>query len=258
MAYLSFALTLLFYIGLTLINISLSKPHRGENAMGLGMMLSVVGIGFIVCSLILTISIGWKGGFDWVSPQGRTRNLWVGAGWLCVMITVFDASVFESRWCYDFPAFLRWLVKSIEYLWIPLLMFVGYFLFLNTALKARVSPNVYKTTLTIAFGLAALMVLGILIGWVRGQIAHKIAVRQAKVEETLKYGANRSWYFKSSMDYINAHNDKTITRLLSYTIKNTDRDQAENEEIRTAAVAIPRSGRFVPKKVQESSIRSGK
>ncbi|HNM23853.1 MAG TPA: hypothetical protein PKL15_00435 [Saprospiraceae bacterium] len=237
MGYLSFALTLFFYIGLILINIYLSKPHRGENAMGLGMILSVVGIGFTICSLILTFSIGSKGGFDWVSPQGRTRNLWIWAGWLFMMVAVFDSSFFESGWYHDFPDFLRRLVKSIEQMWIPILIFVAYFIFLNTELNTRVSSNTYKTTLTIAFGLAALMVLGIIFGWMRQQIVHKIAVDQAKTEEVLKYGADRSWYFKNSMDYINAHNEKTITRLLSYTVKDKDRDENENEIIRNAAVA---------------------
>ena len=91
--------------------------------------------------------------------------------------------------------------------------------------------------MAIAFGLAALMVLGILFGWARRQIEHKIAVREARQEEIRKYGGDRSWYFKTSMDFINAHNDTTITRLLSYAVMDRDRDKGENDEIRKAAVA---------------------
>ena len=141
MASISFVLTLLFYIGLTLVNMYFSKPHRGEDGMALGTMLTVVGIGFLISSLILTFSIAWKGGFDWISPQVRARNLWVGAGWLCMVIAVFDSSFFESRWCYDFPTFLRWLAKSIQQLWIPLLMFAGYFFLFKYSTKSACSAQ---------------------------------------------------------------------------------------------------------------------
>lgn len=237
MAYISYVLTLLFFFGISLINGYFSKPHRGEDGIALGMMLQVVVIGFTICSLILTLSIWWKGGFDWVSPQGRTRNILVGIGWLCMVVAIFDSSFFESGWYHDLPDFFRLLIKRIGQIWMPLLVFVSCFFLLNTDLKARVSPYFYKTPMAIAFGLAALMVLGILFGWVRRQIEHKIAVREARQEEIRKYGGDRSWYFKTSMDFINAHNDTTITRLLSYAVMDRDRDKGENDEIRKAAVA---------------------
>ena len=237
MAYISFALTLLFYLGITLINGYFSKPHRGEDGMALGMILQVVVIGFTLCSLILTLSIWWKGGFDWISPQGRTRNLLVGIGWFCMVVAIFDSSFFESGWYHDFPDFFRLLVKRIGQIGMPILMFVSCFFLLNKDLKAHVSPHFYKTPLAIGFGLAVLMVLGILFGWVRKQVEHKMAVREARQEEFRKYGGDRSWYFQTSMDFINAHNDTTITRLLSYTVVDRDRDKVENDEIRKAAVA---------------------
>ncbi len=237
MAYISYALTLLFFLGISLINGYFSKPHRGEDGIALGMMLQVVVIGFTICSLILTLSIWWKGGFDWVSPQGRTRNILVGIGWLCMVVAIFDSSFFESGWYHDLPDFFRLLIKRIGQIWMPLLVFVSCFFLLNTELKTRVSPYFYKTPMVIAFGLAALMVLGILFGWVRRQIEHKIAVGEARQEEIRKYGGDRSWYFKTSMDFINAHNDTTITRLLSYTVMDKERDKDENDEIRKAAVA---------------------
>lgn len=237
MAYISYALTLLFFFGISLINGYFSKPHRGEDGIALGMMLQVVVIGFTICSLILTLSIWWKGGFDWVHPQGRTRNILVGIGWLCMVVAIFDSSFFESGWYHDLPDFFRLLIKRIGQIWMPLLVFVSCFFLLNTELKARVSPYFYKTPMAIAFGLAALMILGILFGWVRRQIEHKIAVREARQEEIRKYGDDRSWYFKTSMDFINAHNDTTITRLLSYAVMDRDREKGENDEIRKAAVA---------------------
>ena len=237
MAYISYALTLLFFLGLTLINGYFLKPHRGEDGMALGMMLQVVVIGFTVCSLILTLSIWWKGGFDWVSPQSRTRNILVGIGWLCMVVAIFHSSFFSSGWYHEFPDDLRVLIKRTGQLWMPVLMFVSCFFLLHKDLRAHVSPYFYKTPMAIAFGLAVLMVLGILFGWVRKQAEHKIAVREARQEEIRKYGGDRSWYFKTSMDFIDAYNDTSIKRLLSYTVIDKDRDKAENDEISKAAVA---------------------
>lgn len=237
MTYISFALTLLFFLGITLISGYFSKPHRGEDGMALGMMLQVVVIGFTISSLILTLSICWKGGFDWASHNGKTRNLLVGLGWLCMVVAILDSSFFESGWYRDFPDFFRLSVKRIGQIWIPLLMFLSCFFLINTELKERVSPHLYKTPMAIAFGLAALMVIGIFFGWVRNQIEHKIAVREARQEEIRKYGGDRSWYFQTSMDFITTHKDTTITRLLSYTVMDKVRDKDENVEIRKAAVA---------------------
>jgi len=48
MAYISYALTLLFFFGISLINGYFSKPHRGEDGMALVMILQVVVIGFTI------------------------------------------------------------------------------------------------------------------------------------------------------------------------------------------------------------------
>lgn len=237
MAYISFALTLLFFFGISLINHYFSKPHRGEDGMALGTILGVVLVGFFFSSLVLALSIWWKGGFDWVSPQAKTRNVLVGIGWIGMVLVIFDSSFFESGWYHNFPDFIRSVIKSLGQIWIPLLMFFSIFFLLNVELKTRVLPYLYKAPMSVAFGLSALMVLGMMVGWVQKKIEHKMAVREARQEEIRKYGGERSWYFQTSMDFIHAHHDSSITRLLSYTIKNKDRDKVENEEIRKAAVA---------------------
>jgi hypothetical protein len=237
LGYFFFGVTSLIVIGFTFLG--WSKPNSSSDGlMGYGLGLAFLGLAFTVSSGILTFCVGWKGGFNWVSDQSSTRHLIVGFGWLCMAIATFACAAFKWEWHQgEFPIFLRWLAKSNGQTWIPLLMLVPYFYLLSAELRASVAPQVYKMPLMIAFGLTVFMVLGLLFGWVRNKIEHKIAVHQAKIEEIRKYGGDRSWYFKTSIDYINSHNDTTITRLIFYTIKDKDRNQAENEEIRKAAIA---------------------
>ena len=79
----------------------------GENAMGYGLGLGFFGLSFAVSSLILTLCVGWKGGFNWVSESG-TRYLIVGLGWLCMTVATFACAAFKWEWHGEFPQFLRW------------------------------------------------------------------------------------------------------------------------------------------------------
>ena len=79
LGYFFYGLTLLIVIGFTIF--SASKPSlSGENGMGYGLGLAFFGLAFAISSLILTLSVGWKGGFDWVSNQNFNRNILVGFG----------------------------------------------------------------------------------------------------------------------------------------------------------------------------------
>lgn len=68
LGYIFFGITCLMYIVLTLI--CSSKAPVGRE-MSDEMALNALGIGFAISSLILTLSIWWKGGFDWVSQYSN-------------------------------------------------------------------------------------------------------------------------------------------------------------------------------------------
>ena len=78
LGYLFWGLTLLFYIGLIVLN--LSKPLTAQNDMGYGLVLVFLGLGFTISSLILTLCVAEKDGFDWVSTVGFVRIFLIGTG----------------------------------------------------------------------------------------------------------------------------------------------------------------------------------
>lgn len=162
LGYVFFGFSLVFYMGLFFVN--LSEPRlSGEGGMGYGLAIAALGLGFAICSLILTISVANKGGFDWVVDP---RFFIIGAGWLCMAAATFASVAFKWEWHEgEFPQFLRWLSVSHGQVWIPLLMFVPYFFLLNAELRASVSPNMYKIPLIIGFVVSAVMSLSLLFGW---------------------------------------------------------------------------------------------
>jgi hypothetical protein len=232
---------LIIVIIFTVANIS--EPTGGQNNMGTeALAFLALGIGFTISSLILTLCVGSKGGFDWVSDQSRTRNLVVGIGWLCLVVATFACMVL--KWDKGAsPSFLVWLGKSNGETWIPLLMLVPYFYLLSADLRASVSPNVYKIPLTIAFGLTVFIALSFLFVILRKSIQKETAlnktVQETKMENLRKYGTkNPSWVLENSMDQIERYEEKTVAGLLYYTVSNNSAwDKDDAEKIRNAAIA---------------------
>ena len=239
--YFFLGITLIIVIILTLANIS--EPKSNPNSMGYDALgLLALGICFTISSLILTLCVGWKGGFDWVSDQSKTRNLWVGIGWLCLVVATFACMIL--KWDNGkFPSFLVGLGKSYGQTWIPLLMLVPYFYLLSADLRASVPPNVYKIPLTIAFGLTVFITLSFLFVILRMSIQKETAlnktVQETKMENMRKYGVkNPSWVLENSMHQIERYEEKTVAGLLFYTISdNSAWDKDDAEKIRNAAIA---------------------
>ena len=240
--YFFWGITLIIVIILTLVNIS--EPKANPNSMGYDALgLLAICIGFTISSLILTLCVGWKGGFDWVSDQSKTRNLLVGIGWLCLVVATFACMVLKWDNRGVFPSFLVWLGKSNGGTWLPLLMLVPYFYLLSADLRASVSPNVYKMPLTIAFGLSFFVTLSFLFVVLRMYIQKETAlnktVQETKMENLRKYGTkNPSWVLENSMNQIDRYAEKTVAGLLQYTFnENKYLGKDEAEKIRNAAIA---------------------
>jgi hypothetical protein len=180
--YFFLGLTCLIVIGFTFFN--LPKPRlSGDGAMGYGLGLAFFGLAVTISSMILTIYVGWKGGFDWVSESG-IRNFVVGIGWLCMAIATFACGAFKWEWHQgEFPIFLHWLAKSNGQTWIPLLMLVPYFFLLNSEMRAIVSPNVYKMPLIFGFALTFIMSLAILFGWLGASAKQQTALIEQRIDD---------------------------------------------------------------------------
>lgn len=225
LGYFFFGLTCLIVIGFTIF--SASKPSLvGENAMGYGLGLAFFGLAFAISSLILTLCVGWKNGFDWVSDQSFNRNILVGLGWLCVAAATFACAAFKWEWhAGEFPEFLRWLAKSNGQTWLPLLMLVPYFFLLNAETRASVSPNMYKIPLIIGFTLSVIISAGLLFGWVRISAQKQTAVLESRNEREI---AIRT-------DHLQTIANHKITDNIIYLMALTGR--FHDEDIRAAAVA---------------------
>jgi hypothetical protein len=193
LGYFFFGATLLFYIGLTLLN--LSKPPSGQNGMGLFYIIPFLAIGFAISSLILTLCVGWKNGFDWVSTAGTPRNLLIGGGWLSLVATTIFCIFFKWEWHQGgYPLFLRWLALANGQVWIPLLMLVPYFFLLNTELRASVSLNTYKIPLMICFALSVIYSMGLLFGLLRDSAQQQVArMEQMSADEIRRHDEHLSY-----------------------------------------------------------------
>ncbi|MEZ5043516.1 MAG: hypothetical protein R2828_26705 [Saprospiraceae bacterium] len=174
--YIFFGFSLVFWMGLFFVNFS--EPRMsGEGGMGYGLAIVALGLGFAISSLVLTISVANKGGFDWV---GGPRFFIIGAGWLCMAAATFACVAFKWEWHEgEFSPFIRWLSVGHGQVWIPLLMFIPYFYLLNSELRVSVLPNIYKIPLMIGFVVSAMMSLGLLFGWLKMSAKQQ----QAQIED---------------------------------------------------------------------------
>ncbi|MEZ4848897.1 MAG: hypothetical protein R3B93_09845 [Bacteroidia bacterium] len=150
-----------------IINISEPKTS-GEAGMAYGLSIVVLGVGLAVSSLVLTIAIANKNGFDWVAGP---RTLILGIGWACFVAATFSCVVFRWEWHPgDFPSFLRWFSLAYGQVWIPLLALVPCYVLLNAELRASVSPNLFKIPIIFGFAISALIVSGLLYSWMNASM----------------------------------------------------------------------------------------
>lgn len=219
-----FGLTTLFYIGLAMINIS--KPPTGQNAMGYGLALAFLGLGFTVCSLVLTFSVSGKGGFDWVQTGGASRNLVIGIGWLSLAVTTFFCAAFKWEWyAGELPEFLHWLAVRHGQIWIPLLILVPCFFLLNTETRASLPQNIYKIPMILGFSISLMFSMGLLFGKLRydAQWAKEDNKRREESYDNLQ---------KQHLDFINGQTSADpILNMLALS------GRFNHQEVRSAAIA---------------------
>ncbi|MEZ4901255.1 MAG: hypothetical protein R2822_05575 [Spirosomataceae bacterium] len=229
LGYVLLALTFLFYIGLVALH--LSEPSTGgDNAMGYGLGLAFVGLGLAISSLLVTIHIAGKGGFDWIPNQVFNRTLLVGLGWLMLIVASFACAVFRWEWHEDdFPQYLRWVSLQNAFVWLPLLMIVPYFFLLDSVSKMGVSAPVYQWPLMVGFTISSIICGGLLWGWAKTSAKEQAATveRQLNKDEQLR---------KQHLDFIASQQPTDpIVNILALT------GRFHDDEVRNAAVAKVKS-----------------
>jgi hypothetical protein len=214
----------LFYIGMSLFNAS--KPNlAGDNAMGYGLGLFFFGIGFAVCILTLAATLYLRGDFDWVSAHGGLRALFVFGGALALSATFLFCAM--SKWGAEpsIPLFVAWIGRNNGAVWIPLLALIPAFLLLNGELRASVPPAAYQVPLTIAFGISAIIALGLVKNWFVEENRQQIA-RIEGMQQDAKKQHNR--YHQEIKAFKTSDNILTI---IAFT------GRFHDEDVRTAALA---------------------
>ncbi|HNU34526.1 MAG TPA: hypothetical protein PKN75_13140 [Bacteroidia bacterium] len=142
-----FTLTGLSYLALLVIN--LYKPKgTGDQLVGWGLIVFGVLAAYVVCSLMLTIQVAYKGGFGWIAETKVKRNIIVGLMWLCLMAGVVHVSLINVDWKAAGTANGFGLVM-VHYgaIWLPLLMLVPYAIMVNPDWQSGAYAAIYKLML---------------------------------------------------------------------------------------------------------------
>ena len=225
LGYIFAVITTLFFIGLTMF--TASKPSLvGDNAMGFGLGLFFLGAGFVLSSLILTIILNVRGGFDWVA-QGSARTLLVLFAWLVVALTTFFCALFKWEWHNStlYPAFLHGLAIRQGQFWIPLLWLMPCFFSLHSTGPSLVPLTVLKGSFWLGMGLSALFSGGLLVGYVRESI-------QSSEVEMAQRAEQEDRIHRQNLETIAAQKpEDPLVNVLGYSSRH------QPEDVRQAALA---------------------
>lgn len=142
-------LTSIAYLGLVAINLNRFQG-TGEYNVGWGFVVLTVLAAYVISSLLLTVSMAYNGRFEWLSETRSTRQLFIGAGWLCLTAGVVYITMINQDWRAPGTANTSGLLV-IRYgaIWIPLLMLIPYFMLLRQDAPVTIPHNYIKIPLLV-------------------------------------------------------------------------------------------------------------
>jgi hypothetical protein len=135
-------------------------PKGGDGSVGYLWAILIFNLIFLACMVVVALSIGAKGGFDWVSADKGTRFWFVAIGLVAAMITSALSGFFKGEpgptaaVIQSFSGFFPWLI----------LIAIGAIL-LNDGLRMAVPVQVYKIPLMFVFGIGVSGLGAAMIGW---------------------------------------------------------------------------------------------
>ncbi|WP_420149073.1 hypothetical protein [Spirosoma sp.] len=226
--FIAFIFTTLFLLGLALL--TGTRPNlSGDNAMGYGLGLFFLGIGFALSSLALTLTILAKNGFQWVASDASLRTAMVLLTWLCIAATTFFCAIFKWEWSSNddntYPQFLHWLALWNGQLWIPLLWLLACFLSLSANLQTHLSPVTLKSSFFTAMAIGIVYCGGLVVGFLRD------SARQADMKMASEREQADRWH-QQTLNYIASQKPgDPIVHLLVHT------NQSQKNDVRQAALA---------------------
>lgn len=210
------ALTTLAYLALAMMNLQKTNA-TGERLVGWALISFVLIAIYVLCSLLLTISVASRGGFDWLSTSSSTRKLLTALLWLAMTIGVVFCSMLSTEFSLDRTTGIVRAISMPVYfgsLWLPLLMLIPYAILINPEWRQSVAPAIYKVPLLIAGSLGLIIVLAPKIIQATG-----ITVPQQSSED---------WYYKNLTQSIPSETNFDV--LIQYV-------KDEDERIRSMAAS---------------------
>ena len=136
-------LTTLTYIGLAIFNLQKINA-TGDRLVGWGFLFFGLIAVYVFFSLLLTINIATKGGFNWISSSTSTRNIVVGLLWLGMVFGVAFCAMLSTEFQTDeSTGIFRLLTLPVFFgsLWLPLLMAVSVSCLLKTRYQTPLNNN---------------------------------------------------------------------------------------------------------------------
>lgn len=214
MGYILIGVAMLIYFGL-LVLIYGRHPESGQYGVGLGWMLILANLGFVLCLAIVTGIICTKSGFAWLASDRTLRFVLVLIGFIVIMVGNVYFMLGESLG--DSPLFVRRMLRVVPVI-LPLLLLASAAFLLNDTWRSTLPGIAYKLPLTIALALGV-FVIGLLLK----QSAHNTADRM-QVESDAENQIHQNYHDRiDSCDVI-----KEMDLILGYTDANHYPDVREH------------------------------
>lgn len=218
-ANLLFALTTLAYLGLAVFNLQKTTP-KGEYLVGSGLMMFGVLAMYVLSSLLLTVNITSKGGFNWLSATPSTRNVMVGILWVGMTAGVVFCAMLSTEYGLDrTTGIVRTLSIPVYFgsVWLPLLMLIPYAILLHPQWRDSLSPTLYKIPLVAA------CILGVIIFMIpKVVVAMNLqAPKQSQADwkkETLTNSIQNETSMETLLSYLNDE-DEWVRQMAAEKIK---------------------------------------
>ncbi|MFN0175372.1 MAG: hypothetical protein ACKVU0_12035 [Saprospiraceae bacterium] len=196
------------------------ETPRGSDALtGYAWTIILFNLFFLGCMTIVAIAIGWKGGFDWISPSKGTQFLFVAIGLLATILTAALSGLFKGE-----PGAMAVLLRVFSGFapaLIPLVLIVTGAILLNDGLRAAVPMAVYKIPLMVVFGLGILGVTAGISTWISQNSENNMA-RLESIE------ADQARYHQDHLNSIETCDvTKNMSNIMVYTDANHDKDVRE-------------------------------
>lgn len=215
------AISTLVFLGLNTGSLA-KAPPANDGAVSYGWSIIILNLVFIGLMIIVSLIIGFKGGFDWVSSKKSTRFLFVAIGLLSALITSGLGSFFRHE-----AGPVPFLIKSYSSfapMLIPAVMIIVGFILLNNTIQNSMPAQAYKWPLVFITILGITGTASAVIGFLQESSRNRVAV----AEDRMRFEDSNHQRILAEIDTADVINKLVL--ILIFTGDN------QPDEIRNAAV----------------------